>query len=242
MAIVVGCSGDDPGQSEMRSVESGTFWMGCDESRDQMCFPYELPYHQIQLDAFEVERTEVTQAQYAACLEAGECSRPNCEWDPGGKSSSPVVCVSWLQASDYCAYAGKRLCSEAEWERAARGTDGRIYPWGDQAPSCSLAVMDQDGPGCGSGGPLPVDSRPEGKSPAGAQDMSGNVLEWVADWYSASYYQQSPESNPPGPPEGVTRVIRGGSFNASALTMRASYRASANPEFGYYDLGLRCCR
>jgi formylglycine-generating enzyme required for sulfatase activity len=233
---------EDGAEQGMVAVEAGRFWMGCNESVDSDCFPYELPYHEVQLDAYAIGVTEVTQEQYAACVTAGACREPSCDWEPVQKAAHPVVCVDWQMASDYCAWVGKRLCSEAEWEKAARGTAGLRFPWGNGEASCELAVMREAETVCQEEGTRPVGSRPDGQSPFGLQDMAGNVLEWVADWFAQDYYAHSPAANPRGPDSGQARVMRGGSFRASALTIRASYRAQADPAQGYYDLGLRCCR
>ena len=240
LGFVAGCSGG--GESDMASIPVSTFMMGCNQEVDTECLDYEKPYHQVKLDGFEIDVYEATQQQYAGCLDAGECSLPSCDWDPGTRSRHPVVCITYQQAQDFCRWAGKRLCTEAEWERAARGTDGRRFPWGNQAADCDLAVMDAGGAGCGTLEAFAVGSRPEGQSPCGAQDMAGNVLEWTADWFGLDYYQQSAAENPAGPDSGTSRVMRGGSFNSTSLTMRTSYRAQANPASGYNNLGVRCCK
>jgi formylglycine-generating enzyme required for sulfatase activity len=241
VAALAGCASDgDTGG--MAAVPSSSFMMGCNQDVDSECLEYEKPYHQVALDAFEIDIFETTQEKYSDCLDAGECGAPTCDWDPGGRARHPVVCVTYQQAQDFCRWAGKRLCTEAEWERAARGTDGRRFPWGDQAADCDLAVMDDGGAGCGTLGAFAVGSKSGGRSPCGAQDMAGNVLEWTADWFGVDYYQQSPAENPPGPAGGTARVMRGGSFNSTSLTMRTSYRAQAGPANGYNNLGIRCCK
>jgi formylglycine-generating enzyme required for sulfatase activity len=226
----------------MVAVGASSFMMGCNQDVDTECLNYEEPYHEVTLSGFEIDTFETTQQEYAECLEAGDCAAPTCDWEPGARARHPVVCITYDQARSYCQWVGKRLCSEAEWERAARGTDGRKFPWGNQAPNCDLAVMDDGGAGCGTLGAFAAGSKPGGQSPCGAQDMAGNVLEWTADWFGVDYYQQSPRENPPGPDSGTSRVMRGGSFNSTSLTMRTSYRAQANPVSGYNNLGVRCCK
>ena len=174
-------------------------------------------------------------------IESDTC---NWTWKDAERSAHPINCVSWDQARAYCAWAAKRLPTEAEWEKAARGTDERIYPWGNAPPTCSLVVMSERAPGCGSGHTAPVGSRPAGRSPYGAVDMSGNVSEWVADWYAEDYYSRSPDKNPHGPPSGHYRVIRGGSWKAAPRAgidpFRVSNRYSFTPGTRLDYIGFRC--
>ena len=232
----------DPGTVNMVPVPAGPFWMGCNESVDGDCANHERPYHEVTLDAFEIDETEVTVASYAACVQAGGCTEPGsggqCNWGKADRASYPVNCVDWSQANAYCAFAGKRLPTESEWEKAARGPDGAVYPWGNGAASCMLAVYGD----CGSDGTLPVGSRPLGVSPYGALDMAGNVLEWVSDWYDSNYYVSFPAPNPQGPGSGSGRVVRGGDFGSHAHGLRASRRVDFVPSYSNRDLGLRCCR
>ena len=230
--------GPDP---DMLSIPAGAFQMGCAQG-DGDCLPYENPLHEVDLSAFHVDATEVTQAAWAACRADGACGEPTCVYDPDGQPDHPVVCVDHGQARDFCRWRGARLCTEAQWERAARGTQPAVYPWGDAPADCQRAVMAEGGDGCGQGGSAPVGGRPSGASPEGALDMAGNVSEWTADWFAADYYAASPAADPPGPEGGDNRVIRGGSFTSTARYLRCSYRAQADPAYGYHDLGLRCCR
>ena len=229
--------------------------MGCNSSVDSSCHSDEVPQHTVTLSAFEVDKTEVTVAQYASCVSAGGCNAPDfgtcytaggVTWGVFGKEQHPINCVTWYDAEDYCAFAGKRLCTEAEWEKAARGTDGRKYPWGNEDASCDYAVMDENGQlnqfGCGLGSTWAVGSKLAGVSPSGALDMAGNVWEWTADWYSSSYYGSSPASSPAGPSSGSERVFRGGSLFDEYPWVRASIRVHGRPfdHAGY--VGVRCCR
>ena len=239
----------------MVTVPAGPFWMGCNSETDTNCQSFEQPYHEVTLSAFEIDRTEVTLAAYTECVTAGICTVPqvdwkdNCNWGVTGKENHPVNCVDWEQATAYCTYVSKRLPTEAEWEKAARGTDGRLHPWGNESATCDRAVMEQDGQdGCGTGDTAPVCSKsPAGDSPYGACDMVGNVWEWVHDWYSSEYYATSPAENPTGPEDGVqsvNRVVRGGGFDDYDFFMRLTHRNQYFPGYmgAQYDLGFRCAR
>lgn len=264
-----GCWPDCP---PMVTVPSGTFWMGCNETLDSNCDEDEKPYHGVYLDAFDIEMTEVTQKAYQACVDAGACELS--QWMTGENdwgtivddcvmlepSDRPVNCIDWPKAEAYCAWAGRRLPTEAEWEKAARGscdwyegqgmsceTDSYVHPWGGDSPTCELAVMTYPVPpaGCGTGSTMDVCSKsPAGDSPYGLCDMSGNVYEWVSDWYAGDYYASSPLNNPPGPDSAQHRVIRGGSYNRElASEFRASYRNHMQEIDGStLDVGFRCAR
>ena len=225
-------------------IPAGSFWMGCNSTVDSDCYNDEKPYHKVTLSAYYIDKTEVTQGEYRKCVDAGECDTPSCKWDPTGTPNRPVVCVDWNDATAYCAWAGKRLPTEAEWEKAARGTDGRKYPWGNQTATCEYAVMyDGSHSGCGTGSTWDVCSKsPAGDSPYGLCDMSGNVWEWVSDWFGSGYYSNSPSSNPTGPDSGSSRVSRGGSFDFYGVSLRASSRDYDTPSHGHADLGFRCSR
>jgi sulfatase modifying factor 1 len=213
----------------------------------------ETPMHVVNVDAFYIDQFEVTNDQYRACFEAGECTSPMNSYffTRSQYGDHPINAVSWLQASQYCAWAGKRLPTEAEWEKAARGPDGRLFPWGDdfepsRANLCDEACIEQwADPNTFDGFEVtaPVGSFPEGVSPYGLYDMAGNVSEWVADWYARSYYVDSPTDNPSGPDHGSEMTVRGGAFlsgpGRSAATSRAyDYRVS--PPRSRHSVGLRC--
>jgi formylglycine-generating enzyme required for sulfatase activity len=196
-------------------------------------------------DEYWIDQTEVTNGMYAKCVNEGACQLPI-------KSSSsfresyfgnsefaeyPVIYVSWDSARTYCAWAGGRIPSEAEWEKAARGTDERTYPWGDSPPSCSLANY----AGCKID-TVAVGSYPAGASPYGVLDLAGNVWEFVNDWYGETYYSQSPASDPKGPMsgDGGYVVLRGGSFSESENFLRSAYRLDDGPGNMYDKFGFRC--
>ena len=231
---------------EMVSVPAGKFMMGC-VGGDSNCQPNEKPYHEVVLDAYSIDKHEVTVSEYVACILAGKCTNPNsgygCNFGIADRKKHPVNCVDWSQAKAYCEFAGKRLPTEAEWEKAARGTDGRIYPWGNTSPTCNYAVMNEGNAGCGRNSTWDVCSKTSGNSPYGACDMAGNVWEWVADWYSESYYTSAAVSNPQGPGSGQYRVLRGGSWFYINDGLRASYRLINVPSiWDYYFFGFRCAR
>lgn len=209
--------------SSMVAVPAATFEMGCRPERDPGCGPDEQPAHEVYVRRFRIDRTEVTQASYLACVLARRCSRPASGFDPERHPRRPVTQVTWRQARAFCRWLRKRLPSEAEWELAARGTDGRLYPWGDEPPTCERARTHE----CGD--PDDVGLRPRGASPFGALDLAGNVDEWVEDRY-ARYGGRRAGSE--------QRVARGGAWDA--WHSRSSARSALDP--GYHDalVGFRC--
>jgi formylglycine-generating enzyme required for sulfatase activity len=236
-----GCSALD---DDMACIEAGPFWMGCNQALDGDCSATEFPYHEVFLDRFDIDLHEVTVAHYRACVEDGACTQPDpCNFARPDAENHPINCVDWEQAQTYCAWAGKRLPTEAEWEKAARGTDERTFPWGEEPADCERAVIAEDGDGCGQDGTHEVGSRPLGASPHGALDMVGNVEEWVLDWFDSAYYGESPDENPQGPDAGTHRIVRGGSFRSNDPRIpRVAWRWGQPPESRYEAGGFRCVR
>ena len=235
-----------PSRAGMVKVPGGIYTMGADDGADD-----EKPARQMHVDTFWIDAHEVTVDAYAACVKAGACTEPTTEpsqegynWGRADRASHPVNGVSWLQAASYCAWVGKRLPMEAEWEKAARGAEARPYPWGAEKPSCERAVMDDPRSGvagCGRSSTWPVGSKPAGASPYGVHDMAGNVWEWANDWYDPAYYARPPhKSRIEGPKDGAERVIRGGSYALYAGYMRAVGRGHADPSKAGPAIGFRC--
>ena len=237
----------------MMYVPAGTFTMGdtldqamaecqkVDVTCQQVEFTFEQPPHSVTLDAYWIDKTDVTNAMYALCVNAGDCQAPSYrkDYDDPIYSTYPVVEVNWNDAHAYCQWAEARLPTEAEWEKAARGTDGRIYPWGNSAPTCLLANF-TGGIGCPNV-IVAVGSSPAGASPYGVLDMAGNVWQWVNDWYDPAYYANSPSSNPQGPVNGTYRMLRGGAYNINGSHIRSVARNMSGPTDGGIT-GFRCAR
>jgi formylglycine-generating enzyme required for sulfatase activity len=196
------------------------------------------PVKRIRIDAFYLDEHEVTNAEYARFVRATGHRAPY-NWPEGrppeGKENIPVVDVSWDDAAAYARWAGKRLPTEAEWERACRGlAEGHKYPSGDEDPTHNEARFDTiEGPG-----PVCAFRR----NYFGLCDMVGNVWEWCADWYEKDYYARAPGQNPPGPESGMYRVLRGGSWADEAKYLTCSYRSWARPAERSPNIGFRCAR
>lgn len=235
------------GDAPMVYVPAGDFTMGSDDDTDN-----EKPAHTVYLDAFWIDKFLVTNAFYKRCVDASKCSAPATykgaskgvnTRDPyyGNPSfdNYPVIYVSWDDATKFCAWAGKRLPTEAQWEKAARGTDGRTYPWGNTWDGQRLNSWDSSPRRDDT---TAVGSYPSGASPYGALDMAGNVLEWVADWYDGNYYSSSPRNNPKGPSSGQWHIVRGGAWGYGQDFARAAARVMASPVATSMGVGFRCAR
>jgi len=242
---------------EMVSVPAGKFFMGCNEEVDTECDDDEKPGRQLSVDAFKIDKTEVTVAQFAQCVNGGTCSSQGltmpyyndkeqpefawaCNWDKSGRENHPINCVDWNQAKAYCGWAGKRLPTEAEWEKAARGTNGQKYPWGSRGYGNAGKVANiadetakrsqagwtvAEGYDDGFYGTAPVGSFPAGASPYKALDMIGNVWEWMADWYDK---------------EQKYRSVRGGAWFDRPQDARASGRDWLELGGRNELIGVRC--
>ena len=268
-------------------VPEGSFWMGCNncegsQVNDEGCDLEEHPYHEVYLDSYAIDKTEATASQYGECVATGYCESLDpgldCTFQEDGLEDHPVNCVLWSQAQTYCMWLGKSLCTEAQWEKAARGgceknggpslckAQSRIYPWGNELPTCDLAVMFMGDCGAIT---RPVCSRsPAGDSPYGLCDMAGNVWEHAADKFGSDYYCAGNDAdispwpwtecdecetwpgwpdawpNPSGPQDGGLFVRRGGGtgFSASHHFLRVSKRQWNQPYAPGVFTGFRCCR
>ncbi len=255
LVVLAGCDQSSVSSvplEDMVLIPAGEFIMGTDSegaNADQK------PAHTIYLDAFYIDKHEVTNAQFEAFIVDGGYQNQKL-WTAEGwhfiqenqiktplqhgensvstEPDHPVIGVSWYEASAYAAWAGKRLPTEAEWEKAARGTDGRIYPWGNEMDFSKLSyfphvIKVQT-----------VGSFANGASPYGVLDMAGSVWEWCGDWYDEGYYLQSLQRNPTGPDNGEYRVLRGGGWDSIRLQLRTSYRYSDKEDRRTYNIGFRC--
>ena len=224
---------EDEFGASMVLVPAGEFVMGSDSNQEAA-----KPAHTVYLDSFYIDQFEVTNGDYQACAEAGVCTT-------GGSfrirrpelAQNPVDFVNWYEAEKFCEWRGARLPTEAEWEKAARGTDERLFPWGNDPITCDRAQYSD----C-DWALSPVGSYPSGVSPYGAHDMAGNVWEWVSDWYAQDYYSYSPAENPTGPEPGVYKSTRGGGYLYDARLQTTIWRNQAPATHSYIYLGFRCAR
>ncbi|GMV51791.1 formylglycine-generating enzyme family protein [Nitrospirales bacterium NOB] len=252
-------SGSDPGTNvsqesaakdgaPMVLIQAGPFIMGSNDG-----LPTERPEHSVILDSYFIDRYEVTLRLYSVFLQETSREAPSTWNDEAVEAVSdrPAVGMAWGDASAYCVWAGKRLPTEAEWEKAARGTDGRRYPWGHMQPFVDIANYNRGVWVSEAITLVPVTGGVEGmsvrhglkdggRSPYGLHHMAGNAAEWVADWYDREYYSKSPERNPVGPSAGEKKVLRGGSWADLPVALRVSARFSAEPEFQDRTVGFRC--
>jgi iron(II)-dependent oxidoreductase len=245
--------------SPMMTVPAGTFLLGSNRVDND---PYggrtqfddtELPQHRVWLDTYEMDRDEVSLGEYLAFLQRQKI-HPSDElqkllWhvitvhfiSDRILSRWPALYVTWTEANDLCAAKHARLPTEAEWEKAARGSEGIPYPWGDAIPNSTLAMFGQH-----HVHEIPilaaVDSYEDGKSPYGLHHMAGNIAEWVQDWFGFDYYAYMPERNPSGPPTGRYKSVRGGSWKSRPVMLRTATRGGASPDQRAATIGFRCAR
>ncbi|MFO0631144.1 MAG: SUMF1/EgtB/PvdO family nonheme iron enzyme [Polyangiales bacterium] len=220
---------------DARYIPGGSFTMGATADDAP---PDERPAHEVSLSDYCLDRTEVSSGAYTRCVAAGACTRPATQ---SPVEEAPVTGVDWNQSERYCRFVGGRLPTEAEWEFAARGTDGRLFPWGNEPPGdCERIDWTVSGASCRGVGASPVGTYPRGESPYGVLDLSGNVWEWTADWYARSY-EGAQAQDPTGPEQGSARVTRGGGWNNDQPDrLRSTFREGQHPAFHDYDLGFRC--
>ncbi|MGP0566247.1 MULTISPECIES: formylglycine-generating enzyme family protein [unclassified Nitrospina] len=244
--------------TDMVVIPAGPFTMGLDIDNPQGWGDTdEQPVHTVHLDTYAMDLYEVTAQQFAEFLNAhpekadrfielgkavtvekvGERYRAR-----PGLDRHPVNRVSWYGADAYCRWVGKRLPTEAEWEKAARGTEARLFPWGDEFPTNDRVTFRRSFADLGFQVMEPVDALPEGRSPYGLHHMAGNVWEWVGDWYGPAYYERSPQKNPTGPESGDSRVLRGGNWYFKAYYLRTTYRFNEEPHAFKIWQGFRCAR
>jgi formylglycine-generating enzyme required for sulfatase activity len=246
-----------PAHDEMVKIPAGTFLMGSDKKVDRNAYQPEFPQRRVYLDAYEIDKYEVTTVQFLKFVLASD-RKPLIDWQyEGGNfqetmANHPVMHVSWFDADAYCRWAGKRLPTSAEWEKAARGEDGRIYPWGNEPAGLSRANFGRTG----LSGPvrdrperlllyppiISVDKYDNGVSPYGVFQLAGNVAEWTADWYDPHYYKTAPDRNPKGPEKGTQRAFRGGGWIDSTPSVRPAQRNGTDPNTKMNWLGFRCAR
>lgn len=235
----------DSSAEGMVLIPAGEFQMGRAELTEDdakgmrpLILRDDRPYHAVELDAYWMDAKEVTHAEYAAFVEASGRMPPRHWVDgemPSMRSSQPIYNVDWHDARAYCEWAGKRLPTEAEWERAGRGgLEGKDYPWGDEGPTPETARYNTPlGPG-------PVgDFEPNG---LGLYDMAGGVSEWCLDWFDRTYYERSPAKNPRGPEEGMYRIIRGGAWSDAPKRLKVYFRNWVRPDQKSANIGFRCVK
>ena len=230
-----------PIETPMVEIPEGMFTMGLDGIQ---ALEDERPKHQVLLPAFFMDLHAVTTGQYAKFIAATNRAVP-WQWttvDLSQHGDRPVIGVDWSDADAYCRWKGKRLPTEAEWEKSARGTDGRLYPWGNWTAHKDLANFALGARFSYSQVLMPVQSYEQGKSPYGLYQMAGNVWEWVQDWYASNYYEASPEHNPQGPEQGQFKVLRGGSWSDLSKYLLTYGRFKLPPETRNSYIGFRCAK
>jgi len=243
----------------MQTVADGLFIMGTARTSHEP-FSFDLQYddteqpqRRVWLSQFEIDRDEVSLGEYLLWLQQQQRQLPEevgklidhlttiHAMPPETLARGPALYVTWSEASDFCRTREKRLPTEAEWEKAARGSNGNLFPWGQRSPTSALAMFGQyhvhEIPIV-----APVDSGEEGRSPYGLHHMAGNAAEWVEDWFGIDYYATMPDRNPRGPANGRYKVVRGGSWKSAPALLRAATRSGASPDRRAATIGFRCAR
>lgn len=264
--LLWGCSSDYPlssclpkeivnqkDNSVMALVPEGEFLMGTSDAdlefyrkefplEAESTFADERPQHKVFLDAFYIDKFEITNEQYQAFLKATAYkAKSYLDESPYNDPNLPAVVLEWEDVVAYAKWAEKRIPTEAEWEKAARGTDGRIWPWGNEWNPSILNANDGDGSLDGYAQTAPVGQYPKSASPYGVYDLAGNIWEWVADWYDPNYYKTSPYKNPKGPRSGSSRILRGGGWAENYEFTRCASRLGGI-NFGSLLRGFRCAK
>ena len=244
-------------KDEMVLIPAGAFVMGSDKKKDRLAYRSEIPQRSVYLDPYLIGKYEVTTLEYLKFVLATD-RLPQLDWRYDGgnfqetMAHHPIMHVSWYDADAYCKWAGKRLPTEAEWEKAARGVDGRLFPWGSEYAGPTRANFGRTG----LSGPvrdrperlllyppiISVDKYENAVSPYGLYQTIGNVAEWVSDWYDQGYYKKSPDRNPQGPETGTQKAFRGGGWMDSTTTMRAAMRNGTDPRTKINWMGFRCAQ
>jgi len=244
-------------KGEMVLVPAGEFLMGSDKKADRLAYRTELPQRRVYLDAYEIGKYEVTALEYLKFVLATN-RPPQLDWRYDGgnfqeaMAHHPIMHVTWYDADAYCKWAGQRLPTEAEWEKAARGTEGRLYPWGNEYAGPTRANFGRTG----LSGPvrdrperlllyppiISVDKYENAVSPYGLYQTIGNVAEWVADWYDPDYYKTAPDRNPRGPETGTQKAFRGAGWMDSTTTVRVAMRNGTDPSTKINWMGFRCAK
>lgn len=249
--FLVACTGRLPEEirdkkgASMRLVPAGEFRMGVEPGQQEAG-----PVHTVYLDNFYIDKYEVTNTLYKACVDTGSCRPPKSVefFNNPSYADFPVVNVDWYMANDYCTWRGGHLPTEAQWEKAARGTDERMYPWGNEISCKNANYFDNTIPQTCGGEMVKVGSYPDGMSPYGVYEMAGNAIEWVADWFDGDalvadrYYAISPPSNPQGPATGDRKVVRGGSWRNIPVDLRTTTRNWGYPIDFHFTIGFRCAK
>lgn len=234
-------------QGQQVFIPGGQFTMGCLSG----CESDEIPSHTVEISAFYIDKYEITNSQYDSCVAKGRCTPAHYNdgaclmWngssfkkvkvpDEFQKPQFPVACVSWRQADAFCSWKGMKLPTEAQWEYAASGVDKKTYSWGNESPSQAKCRM------AGQNFSTKIGSYPPNAK--GLFDMTGNVWEWVSDYYSADYYTNSPSRNPKGPEVGLYKVLRGGGWYSTANQLRIANRHWFSPDFQEISVGFRCVK